>query len=57
MTKRDVLGKFRHRWEANIKMNVQIGCVDAEYIHLAENNAHWWGFVNIVMNHQVQKWC
>jgi len=48
------LGRARHRWEDNIKMDLQdvawesMGCMD-----LAQDRDRWWALVNAVMNLQV----
>jgi len=45
------LGRPRHRWEDNIKMDLQeVGCRGMECIELAEDRDMWWAFVNTVMN-------
>jgi hypothetical protein len=48
------LGKPRHRWEDNIKMDLrEIGIDGANWIQLAQNRIHWRDFVNMVMNLRV----
>jgi len=48
------LGRPRHRWEDNIKMNLQeMGCEDMDWIDVAQDRDRWWAFVNAVMNLQV----
>jgi hypothetical protein len=48
------LGRPRHRWEDNIKMDLRdIGIDEANWIQLAQNRVQWWAFVNMVMNLQV----
>jgi hypothetical protein len=48
------LGRPRHRWEDNIKMDLrEIGFGDVDWIHLAQDRAQWWALVNMVMNLQV----
>ena len=46
------LGRPRHRWEENIKMDLQevrCGCVD--WIELDQDRGRWrWPLVNVVMN-------
>ena len=45
------LGRPRHRWEDNIKMDLQeleCGCMD--WIKLAEDRDRWQALVNAVMN-------
>jgi hypothetical protein len=45
------LGRPRHRWEDNIKMDLrEIGINGANWIWLAQNRVQWWAFVNMVMN-------
>jgi hypothetical protein len=45
------LGRPRHRWEDNIKMDLwEIGINGANWIHLALNRVQWWACVNMVMN-------
>ena len=47
----EVLGRPRHRWEDNIKMDLQevrLGGMDS--IDLAQNRERWWEHVNVVMN-------
>ena len=44
------LGKHRHRWQDNIKMDIQeVGWGDMNWIDLAQNKT----FINAVMNHRV----
>jgi hypothetical protein len=48
------LGRPRHRWEDNIKMDLrEIGIDGANWTQLAQNRVHWWACVNTVMNLQV----
>jgi hypothetical protein len=48
------LERLRHRWEERIKMDLrEIGWVDVEWIHLAQDRDHWQALVNAVMNLQV----
>jgi hypothetical protein len=48
------LGRSRHRWENNIKMNLQeVGCVGMDWIELAQVRERWWALVTAVMNFQV----
>jgi hypothetical protein len=45
------LGRPRHRWEDNIKMDLrEIGIDGVNWIWLAEDRVQWWAFVNTVMN-------
>jgi hypothetical protein len=48
------LGRPRHRWEDNIKMDFQevgVGCGD--WMELAQDRDRWWAHVNVVMILQV----
>ena len=49
------LGRHRHRWEYNIKMDLQeVGCEGVNWMDVAENRDRWGGaFVNAVMNLRV----
>jgi len=44
-----------HRWEDNIKMDLQeVGCGGMDWIELAQDRVRWWrALVNAVMNLQV----
>jgi hypothetical protein len=45
------LGRFRRRWEDNIKMDLRaVGIDGTNWIRLAQNRFQWWDFVNKVMN-------
>jgi 3-oxoacyl-ACP reductase-like protein len=45
------LGRSRHRWEDNIKMDLQeVGCGSMGWIGLAQNRDRWWALVNAVLN-------
>jgi hypothetical protein len=45
------LGRPRHRWEDNIRMNLrEIGWEGVDWIHLAQDRDQWWALVNMVMN-------
>jgi hypothetical protein len=45
------LGRPRHRWVDNIKMDLQeVGCGCADWIELAQERDRWWALVNAVMN-------
>ena len=36
------LGRTRHRWEDNIKMDLhEVGCGDMDWIELAQNRERW----------------
>ena len=44
----------RHRWEVNIKMDLQeVGCGGMDWIELAQERFRWRALVNAVMNHHV----
>ena len=48
------LGRHRHRWEDNIKMDPQeVGCGGMEWIELAQDRDRWRALVNAVMNLRV----
>jgi len=48
------LGRPRHRWENNIKMDLQeVGCGGTDWIEMAQNRDRWWALVNVVMNLRV----
>jgi hypothetical protein len=48
------LGKPRHRWEENIKMDLQkVGRGVMDWIELAQDRYRWRGLVNAVMNLRV----
>jgi hypothetical protein len=48
------LGRSRHKWEDNIKLNLrEIGIDGANWIQLAQDRVRWRTFVNTVMNLQV----
>ena len=45
------LGRPRHRWEDNIKMNLQeVVCGGMNCIELAQDRDRWWALLNAVMN-------
>jgi hypothetical protein len=45
------LGRPRHRWEGNIRMDVRgVEYEGVDWIHLAENRNQWRVVVNTVMN-------
>ena len=49
-----LLGRLRHRWEDNIKMNLQeVGCGGMDWIELAQDRDGWRALVNAVMNIRV----
>jgi len=44
------LGRPRHRWEDNIKMDLQeMGCGSMDWIELAQDRDRWRAFVNAIM--------
>ena len=48
------LGRSRHRWEGNIKMDLQeVGCAGIDWIELAQDRDSWQALVNAVMNLRV----
>ena len=50
------LGRPRHRWEDNIKMDLQEGgCGDMDWIELAQGRDSWQALVNAIMNPRVPK--
>jgi len=51
---RGPLGRPRHRWEGNIKIDLQeVGCGGMDWIDLAQDRDRWRALVNVVMNIQV----
>jgi hypothetical protein len=49
------LGRPRHRWENNIRTDLQeVGCGGMDWIGLAQDRDRWWALVNAVMNLRVQ---
>jgi hypothetical protein len=45
------LERPRHRWEDNIKMDLEeVGCGSMDLIDLAQDRHRWWALVNAVMN-------
>jgi len=43
------LGRSRHRWEDNIKMDFwEVGCGGMDWIELAQERDRWRAFVNAV---------
>ena len=48
------LGRFRHIWEDNIKMDLQdVGCGDVDWTELAQDRDRWRTLVKTVMNLRV----
>jgi hypothetical protein len=49
-----LLGRTRHRWEDNIKMDLQeVGWWSMDWIDLAQDRDRLWALVNVVMDLQV----
>jgi hypothetical protein len=49
-----LLGRPRHRWEDNIRMDLQeVGCGGMDWIGLAQDRDSWRAFVNAVMKLRV----
>jgi hypothetical protein len=47
-------GRPRHRWEDNIKMDLQeVGCGGVDWIELAQDRNRWRKLMNAVMNLRV----
>jgi len=48
------LGRHRHRWEDNIKMDLQeVGWGMMDWLELAQGRDRWWVLVNVVLNLRV----
>ena len=48
------LGRPRHRWDDNIKMDFQeVGCGGMDWVELAQHRDRWRALVNAVMNLRV----
>jgi hypothetical protein len=49
------LGRPRHTWEDNIRMDLQeVGCGGIGWIGLTQDREKWRAVVNVVMNLRVQ---
>jgi len=45
------LGRPRHRWKDNIKMDLQeVGCGGMDWIEMGQDRDRWQAFVNAVVN-------
>jgi hypothetical protein len=48
------LGRPRHRWEDNIKIDLEeVGWRGMDWIELAQDRDGWWAVVSVVMNLRV----
>jgi hypothetical protein len=48
------LGRSSRRWEDNIKIDLQeLGCVDMDWIELAQDRDRWLALLDTVMNLRV----
>jgi len=48
------LGRPRHKWEDNIKMDLhEVGCGGMDWIELAQDRDRWRALVNTVINFRV----
>jgi len=48
------LGRPRHKWEDNIKVDLEeVGCGGMDWIELAQDRDRWQAVLNAVMNLQV----
>jgi hypothetical protein len=48
------LGKPRHRWEDNIRMDFrEVGCGCVDWMELAQDRDRWRALVSVVMNPRV----
>jgi hypothetical protein len=48
------LGRPRHRWEDNIKMDLtEIGCGGMDWVDLIQDTDQWRALVNMIMNLRV----
>jgi hypothetical protein len=49
------LGRPRHRWEDNMKMDLQeVGCRGVEWIDLGQDTDWWRALVNAIINLRVK---
>ena len=48
------LRRHRHRWEDNMKMDLQeVGWGGMDWLKLAQGRDRWWALVNVVLSLQV----
>jgi hypothetical protein len=48
------LGRPRHRWQGNIKIDLQeLGWGGIEWIKVAQDRDRWWALVDMVVNLRV----
>ena len=48
------MGRPRHKWVDNIRMDLQeVGCGYVDWIGLAQDRDRWWRLVSAVMNFRV----
>jgi hypothetical protein len=48
------LGRPRHRWEDNIRMDLcEVGCACVDWMELAQDRDRWHALVSVVMNLRV----
>jgi hypothetical protein len=51
---RTPLGRPRHRWEDNIRIDLRkVGCGFVDWMELAQDRDRWRALVSAVMNHRV----
>ena len=56
LRERDPLGRPRHRWEDNVKMDLQeVGRGCGDWMELAQDRDRWRALVSTVMNLRVPK--
>jgi hypothetical protein len=47
------MGRERHGWEDNIKVDQEVGCGGMDWIELAQDGDRWQTLVNAIKNLQV----
>ena len=48
---KETLGRPRHRWEDNVKMDLQeVGCGGLDWIDVTQYTDRWWVLVTTVLN-------